>query len=172
MKNCYLKHFSINLYFRISPWIFVKIINGRHGILRGPKNQKSKNSRIGVTKICRPSWLTNSALVHEPKCGRRGGICGVSANEYSVYTGAQINFGDLAPNLTYARVRLPLSRLSMWNCAMHACSVPLKKVFQHSRDLEDVIFKREKIRSTLLLEKIYILRMTPTVVIFCRIKEG
>jgi hypothetical protein len=23
----------------------------------------------GVTKRCRPSWLTKSALVHEPKCG-------------------------------------------------------------------------------------------------------
>jgi hypothetical protein len=36
----------------------------------------------GVTKRCRLSWLTNSALV-EPKCGGRGGSCGVSANEYS-----------------------------------------------------------------------------------------
>jgi hypothetical protein len=25
-----------------------------------------------VTKRCRPSWLTNSALVYEPKCGGRG----------------------------------------------------------------------------------------------------
>ncbi len=30
------------------------------------------------------SWLTNSTLVYEPKCGGRGGgSCGVSANEYS-----------------------------------------------------------------------------------------
>jgi hypothetical protein len=29
----------------------------------------------GVTKICRLSWLTNSALVYEPKCGMRGGSC-------------------------------------------------------------------------------------------------
>ncbi len=34
----------------------------------------------GVTKR---SWLTNSALVYEPKCGGEGGSCGVSANEYS-----------------------------------------------------------------------------------------
>jgi hypothetical protein len=27
----------------------------------------------GVTKRCRLSWLTNSALVYEPKCGGRGG---------------------------------------------------------------------------------------------------
>jgi hypothetical protein len=49
-------------------------------------------------------WPTNSALVYEPKCGGGGG-CGVSANEYrygtAVYTGAQINFGDLTPYLTY-----------------------------------------------------------------------
>jgi hypothetical protein len=28
--------------------------------------------------------------------------CGVSANETAVYTGVQINFGDLTPFLTYA----------------------------------------------------------------------
>jgi hypothetical protein len=28
--------------------------------------------RQGVTKSCRLSWLTNSAHVYEPKCGRRG----------------------------------------------------------------------------------------------------
>ncbi len=53
----------------------------------------------GVSKRCRLSWLTNSALVYEPKCG--GWICGVSANEYSCAHGAQINFGDLTPYLTY-----------------------------------------------------------------------
>jgi hypothetical protein len=33
-----------------------------------------------VIKKCRLPWLTNSALVYEPKCGGRGGSCGVSAN--------------------------------------------------------------------------------------------
>ncbi len=33
-------------------------------------------------KRCRLSWLTNSVLVYEPKCGGRG-CCGVSANKYS-----------------------------------------------------------------------------------------
>jgi hypothetical protein len=42
--------------------------------------------------------LTNSALVFEPKCG---GVCGVSASEYSCTHGAQRNFGDLTPYLTY-----------------------------------------------------------------------
>ncbi len=39
----------------------------------------------GVTKRCRLSWLTNSVLVHEHKCG--GG--GVSAYVYSCTHGAQ-----------------------------------------------------------------------------------
>ncbi len=38
--------------------------------------------------------LTNSALVYEPKYG-------ASANEYSYAHGAQINFGDPTPYLTY-----------------------------------------------------------------------
>jgi hypothetical protein len=54
----------------------------------------------GDTKRFRLSWLTNSALVYEPKCGG-GGDCWVSANEYSWAHGAQINFGDLTPYLTY-----------------------------------------------------------------------
>jgi hypothetical protein len=33
-------------------------------------------SMQGVTKRCRLSWLTNSALVYEPKCGRWGGGAG------------------------------------------------------------------------------------------------
>ncbi len=28
----------------------------------------------GVTKRCRQSWLTNDALVYEPKCGGSGGV--------------------------------------------------------------------------------------------------
>ncbi len=52
----------------------------------------------GVTTRCRLSWLTNSALVFEPKCGGGGGgSCWVSTNEYSCAHGAQINFGDLTP---------------------------------------------------------------------------
>jgi hypothetical protein len=36
-----------------------------------------------ATKRYRLSWLTNSALVYEPKCEGEGGSCGVPANEYS-----------------------------------------------------------------------------------------
>ncbi len=52
----------------------------------------------GVTKRCRLSWLTNCALVYEPKCG--GGCGGVSA-KYSSAHGAQINFGVLTLYLSY-----------------------------------------------------------------------
>jgi hypothetical protein len=52
----------------------------------------------GVTKRCHLSWLTNSALVYEPKCrGGGGGCCGVTANEFTCAHGAQINFCDLTP---------------------------------------------------------------------------
>ncbi len=54
----------------------------------------------GVTKRCRLSWLTNSAIVYEPKCGGVGLGCGVSANEYSCAHRPQIKFGDLTPYLT------------------------------------------------------------------------
>jgi hypothetical protein len=48
------------------------------------------------------SWLTNSALVYEFKCGGMGeGRLRASTNEYSCTHGAQINFGDLTPCLTY-----------------------------------------------------------------------
>ncbi len=52
---------------------------------------------LGVTKRCRLSWLTNSALLYEPKCGGGGG----SANEDSCAHGAEINFGELSPYLIY-----------------------------------------------------------------------
>jgi hypothetical protein len=57
----------------------------------------------GVTKRCRLSWLTNSDLVYEPKCGGRGeGLRGLS-NEYSCAHGDQINFGDYIFYLTNDR---------------------------------------------------------------------
>ncbi len=47
------------------------------------------------------SWMTNIALVSEPKCEESGGVAGVLANEYSCTHGAQINFRDLTSYLTY-----------------------------------------------------------------------
>ena len=52
-----------------------------------------------VTKRCRLSLATNSALLYEPKNTSRS--CGVLANEYSCAHGAQKNFGDQTPYLTY-----------------------------------------------------------------------
>ncbi len=61
-----------------------------------PPNVETPASLMqGITKGCRPFWLTNSALIYEPKCGG----CGVSAIEYNCAHGAQINFGDLTPYL-------------------------------------------------------------------------
>jgi hypothetical protein len=39
----------------------------------------------GVTKRCRLSWLTNSALVYETKCGWRGGVAGSQPMGTSVH---------------------------------------------------------------------------------------
>jgi hypothetical protein len=42
---------------------------------------------LGVTKRCRLSWLTNSALAYEPKCGG-GGAGGIAGS-------LGINFGEI-----------------------------------------------------------------------------
>jgi hypothetical protein len=52
------------------------------------------NQEQGVTKRCRLSWLT--------KCGG-GGL----SHWVQLYTGAQVNFGDLTPYLTYDQERPP-----------------------------------------------------------------
>ncbi len=53
----------------------------------------------GGYKKCRLPWLTNSALVYDPKVWRRGGRGLIQWVQR--YTGAQINFGDLTIYLTY-----------------------------------------------------------------------
>ncbi len=57
----------------------------------------------GVTKRCRLSWLTNCALVYEPKYGLWVAGSPIAANEHICAHGAQINFGNLlvTPYLTY-----------------------------------------------------------------------
>jgi hypothetical protein len=59
-----------------------------------------------VIERCRLPWLTKSALVYEPKCGGREGVAvagshPMSTTVYITRHGAQINFGDLPPYLTY-----------------------------------------------------------------------
>jgi hypothetical protein len=46
----------------------------------------------GFTKRCRLSWLTNSALVHECKCGGRRGVAGSQPMSTAV-PGAQMEGG-------------------------------------------------------------------------------
>ncbi len=62
------------------------------------------HSMQGVTKRCRLSLLTNSALVYESQCGGWEGVAGsqpMSTAVHITWHGAQINFGDLSPYLTY-----------------------------------------------------------------------
>jgi hypothetical protein len=71
-----------------------------------PSTVRSKDQ--GVAKRCRLSLLTNSAFVYEPKGGGRGGVAGSQPmSTVQLYTGAQINFGDLTPHLTYGKDRRP-----------------------------------------------------------------
>ncbi len=59
-------------------------------------------ARQGVIQRCRLSWLTNSDLLYESKCG--GGVGEVAGSMstavYIKWHGAQINLGDLTPYLT------------------------------------------------------------------------
>ncbi len=47
------------------------------------------------------SWLTNSALVHYMRQMRGGPELQGLSQRVQLYSGAQINFGDLSPYLTY-----------------------------------------------------------------------
>jgi hypothetical protein len=82
----------------IKGWALAKL---SHPLAEGGKDK-------GVTNICRLSWPTNSALVYEPKCGGRGRGRGEEFQSQPLsaavlYTGDQINFGDLIPHLTYGK---------------------------------------------------------------------
>ncbi len=80
-----------------------------------------KGTTQGVTKRCRLSWLTNSALVlvYEPKCGGVGELRGIS-QWVQLYTGAQINLGDLTPYLNYTQKKFRFQ--SRWDWNRHASS--------------------------------------------------
>ncbi len=69
--------------------------------------------KAGVTKRRRLFWLTNSALVNEPKCGGMGVVGGsqFSANDYSCIHGAQINYVDLTPSASTRLRRRELNDL-------------------------------------------------------------
>ncbi len=73
--------------------------------------QSLYNAKPGATKRCLLSWLTNSALLYEPKCGGGGELRGLS-QWVQLYTRAQINFRDLTPIWTY-----PHNRYLIWRMA-------------------------------------------------------
>ncbi len=60
----------------------------------------------GVTKRCRLSWLSNNALVCEPKCGGKGGVAGSPPMSTALHRSP--NYGDLTPYLTYGLIPLCL----------------------------------------------------------------
>jgi hypothetical protein len=55
--------------YRAPPLSHINIITGILNTLSSPSDTRYQ----GVTKRCRLSWLTNSALVNEYKCGGGGG---------------------------------------------------------------------------------------------------
>ncbi len=71
----------------------------------------------GVTKRCRLFWLTNSALVYDPKCGGGGRGCGASANKYS-----------------YVRTWSP-NKLWRSNYIFNLCSTPITSLVLYWFDL-------------------------------------
>ncbi len=70
-------------------------------ILRRVQNYSFESFHQGFTKRYL-SWLTNSALVYEPKCGERGGISG-GVNQWD----SCAHFWDLTPYLTYGSTLKP-----------------------------------------------------------------
>jgi hypothetical protein len=76
---------------------------GRHGCPR---------LRQGVTKKCRLSLLTNSALVYESQCGGWGEP--MSTAVPITWHEAQTNYGDLPPYLTYGQRGLDKSLTVKW----------------------------------------------------------
>ncbi len=67
---------------------------------QSPKFDNKERVRViqGVTKRCRLSWLTNSALVCEPKCGVGPWSQPMSTDEHME---PKKNFEDLISYLTY-----------------------------------------------------------------------
>ncbi len=100
----------------------------------------AKNCGQGVTNRCRKSWLTNSALIYEPKSGG-----GESLSQWvQLNTGAQINFGDLTPYLTYGynnafTYDVLGYNCGRWNVARGSTSDPQNKCFTN---FAGVPFKR------------------------------
>ncbi len=97
-------HFCLSNSSTIRIWI--KSIKEGRPFLLGPR-YPTMNWGLplfhGVTRRCSLSLLTNSALVIRVQMrGGRAGSQQMSADVHNTWHGAQINFGDLPPYLTYA----------------------------------------------------------------------
>ncbi len=122
---------------------------------------------LGITKRCRLSWLTNSALVYEPKRGR--GWRGLSQwvqptspsllSEYSCVHGAQINFGDLTSYWTYALNVCNLDKLCLvfWRALLFPdwCWIKTSAVESGVR----LKPQKQKVRETILWATYLVLRV-------------
>ncbi len=91
-----------------------------------------RNNTGGHKKRCRLSWLTNSALVYETKCGG-GRVAGSQPVSTAVCAyGAQINFGDLTSYLTYDKTCVHKGKsfllFDLTHCTCHV-SLYLRKIF-------------------------------------------
>ncbi len=95
-KSVYLPHREKNTKLKRKGSSQRRLVN--HKMRRGKKAYPVLfASAQGVTKRCRLSWLTNSSLVHEPKCGGRGRVAGSQP--------MSTRFWGLTPYLTYMSQR-------------------------------------------------------------------
>ncbi len=94
----------------------------------------------GVIKRCCLSWLTNSALVYESKCGGMGS-CGVSANEYSCVHHVTWSPNKLWRSNSIFNLRLNLTTLLRPSSFTYYLMISLQLGFQNctSQDLVCVL---------------------------------
>ncbi len=108
----------------------LKILPKRISIPAAPSHQFSSDK--GVTKRCRLSLLTNSALLYECKSEGIGGVAGSQPIRTAVHITWHedlINFGDLPPhfNLCFRYRALKVSRhpeTSEWGLKEYICKGP------------------------------------------------
>jgi hypothetical protein len=81
--------------------IFLVIVNNFYS--KSDSKIVNLNRQQGITKRCRLSWLTISALVYELKCGGWGRVAGSHPMSTAVHMKTIINFRDLTPYLTCDR---------------------------------------------------------------------
>ncbi len=109
----YRSHHDNTIYVQFFPYMYKYTLNF-FGIVRDPPPQ-------GITKRCRLSLLTNSALVYESQCGGIGDVAGsqpMSAAVHITWQRAQINFGDL-PTYIFVICPSPKPRTACYSWKAH-----------------------------------------------------